>query len=214
MQFNWKTGGVAWQYRGMFPFRCAPVLLVAVLFAAPSFAAPGDALVSAAKRQIGVTVQYDPRYEKLSYPGGDVPIERGVCTDVVVRAYRVLGIDLQKLVHEDMSAAWRAYPNPWKLKGTDKNIDHRRVPNLATFFGRHGSTLPASSKGSDYKPGDIVTWMVPPRLPHIGIVAGEKSATGVPLVIHNIGSGTRMEDVLFGFPITGHYRFDPPAAAR
>lgn len=186
-------------------------LLVTALLGAQATAAPADPLASAAQRQIGVTVQYDPRYEKLAYPGGDVPIERGVCTDVVVRAYRQLGVDLQKLVHEDMSAAWRAYPNPWKLKGTDWNIDHRRVPNLATFFGRHGTTLPISSKGSDYQPGDIVTWMVPPRLPHIGIVADKLSETGVPLVIHNIGSGTKMEDMLFAFPITGHYRYGGPA---
>lgn len=189
-------------------------LLLSALLAAPSLAAAPDALVTAAKSQIGVTLQYDPRYEKLAYPGGDVPIERGVCTDVVVRAYRKLGIDLQQLVHEDMRKAWSAYPNPWKLKGTDKNIDHRRVPNLATFFARHGTKLEISSNGGDYKAGDIVTWMVPPALPHIGIVAAEKSATGVPLIIHNIGSGTKMEDVLFGFKITGHYRYQPAVAPR
>lgn len=192
--------------------RCA--FLVCSLAPGLACAAPAEQLVAAAQSQIGVTLSYDPRYEKLAYPGGDVPIERGVCTDVVVRAYRKLGIDLQQLVHQDMSKAWRAYPNPWKLKRPDRNIDHRRVPNLQTFFGRHGTTLAASANGADYKAGDLVTWMVPPRLPHIGIVAAEKSATGVPLVIHNIGSGTKMEDILFAFPITGHYRYQPAVAAR
>lgn len=198
----------------MHPTRLHCAIFLSALLAAPAMATPADALVAAAKTQIGVTLQYDPRYEKLAYPGGDVPLERGVCTDVVVRAYRKLGIDLQRLVHEDMRKAWSAYPNPWKLKGTDKNIDHRRVPNLATFFGRHGTRLDISDNGRDYLPGDIVTWMVPPALPHIGIVAAEKSATGVPLIIHNIGSGTRMEDVLFGFRITGHYRYQPAAVQR
>jgi len=172
-----------------------------------------EQLVAAAKSQIGVTVQYDPRYEKLAYPMGDVPIERGVCTDVVIRAYRKLGIDLQQLVHEDMKRAWKAYPGLWQLKRTDRNIDHRRVPNLQAFFTRHGDTLDPSLEARAYLPGDIVTWTVPPRLPHVGIVAAEKSAGGVPLIIHNIGSGTKLEDRLFDFPITGHYRFSGVKAA-
>ncbi len=182
--------------------------------AGTSHAAPADQLALAAKGQIGVTLRYDPRYERLAYPGGDVPLERGVCTDVVVRAYRKLGIDLQQLVHEDMRKDWSAYPKLWQLKRPDRNIDHRRVPNLQTFFGRHGTKLANSSNGADYKVGDIVTWIVPPRLPHVGIIAAEKSAAGVPLVIHNIGSGTKMEDILFAFPITGHYRYQPLPAGR
>ena len=166
-----------------------------------------DPLVAAAKRQVGVTVQYDPRYEKLAYPGGDVPAERGVCTDVVVRAYRALVLDLQQLVHEDMKKAWKAYPRLWGNKSPDRNIDHRRVPNLAVFFSRNGAQLPNSSDARAYRPGDIVTWTVPPALPHIGIVADDTSAAGVPLVVHNIGRGTRVEDVLFAYPITGHYRY-------
>lgn len=179
----------------------------AALLSLSAGAAVPDQLVAAAKTQIGVTVQYNGSYEKLAYPGGDVPIERGVCTDVLIRAYRKLGIDLQKLVHEDMSRAWSAYPKLWQLKGTDRNIDHRRVPNLQTYFTRHGTALAPSSKAGDYLPGDIVTWTVPPRLPHIGIVSVEKTAAGVPLVIHNIGAGTQLEDTLFAFPITGHYRY-------
>ncbi len=171
-------------------------------------AQPGQ-LVAAAKKQIGVTVRYDPRYEKLAYPGGDVPQERGVCTDVVVRAYRHLGVDLQKLVHEDMTRAWKAYPKAWQLKRPDRNIDHRRVLNLATWFGRHGHTLPVTSEGRDYLPGDIVTWSIPPSLPHIGIISEGKSRVGEPLVIHNVGSGTLEENVLFDWPITGHYRYLP-----
>ena len=164
-------------------------------------------LDQAARAQLGVTVRYDGRYERLAYPGGDVPIERGVCTDVVIRAYRKLGIDLQALVHRDMADNWAAYPHLWGLKAPDANIDHRRVPNLATWFTRHGKSLPPSSGAGAYLPGDMVTWMVPPRLPHIGIVSDQKSAAGVPLIIHNIGRGTRVEDVLFAFPITGHYRY-------
>lgn len=166
-------------------------------------------LVAAAREQIGVTLHYDPAYVKLAYPLGDVPIERGVCTDVVVRALRRVGYDLQELVHRDMKEAWAAYPHPasWKLKRPDTNIDHRRVPNLATFFTRHGVALGASKNARDYAPGDIVTWQVPPNLPHIGLVADVRTAAGVPLIIHNIGNGTRMEDRLFSYPITGHYRF-------
>ena len=170
-------------------------------------AAPADALVAAARSQIGVTLKYDGRYEKLAYPLGDVPLDRGVCTDVLVRAYRTLGIDLQQRVHDDMARAWNAYPHLWQLKAPDSNIDHRRVPNLATYFTRHGTALTASTNGRDYLPGDIVTWTVPPRLPHIGIVSDLKSAAGLPLVIHNIGAGTRQEDVLFAWPVTGHYRY-------
>lgn len=188
-----------------------PVLLAACLPAAGALAqdAAPARLVEAARSQIGVTVRYDPRYERLAFPGGDVPQERGVCTDVVVRAYRKLGVDLQELVHRDMKAAWNAYPKLWQLKHPDPNIDHRRVPNLATFFTRHGKSMTPAREGAAYQAGDVVTWMLPGNLPHIGIVSGQRSAAGVPLVIHNIGRGTRIEDSLFAYPLTGHYRFNP-----
>jgi len=171
-------------------------------------------LVAAAREQIGVTLHYDPAYVKLAYPLGDVPIERGVCTDVVVRAFRRVGYDLQELVHRDMKEAWPVYQRSakWNLKRPDPNIDHRRVPNLATFFTRHGVALGVSKDARNYAPGDIVTWQVPPNLPHIGLVADVRTAAGVPLIIHNIGNGTRMEDRLFAYTITGHYRF--PAKSR
>jgi uncharacterized protein YijF (DUF1287 family) len=182
------------------------VLLLALL-AAPAAAQPPLRLDQAARTQVGVTLRYDGRYERLAYPGGDLPVERGVCTDVVIRAYRKLGVDLQELVHKDMRSDWAAYPHNWGLKGPDPNIDHRRVPNLATFFRRHGQSLKPGQGPAAYLPGDMVTWTVPPRLPHIGIVTDQKSLAGVPLIVHNIGSGTRVEDVLFAFPITGHYRY-------
>ena len=165
-------------------------------------------LVKSATAQIGVTVQYDPAYTVLKYPGGDVPRFKGVCTDVVIRAYRdALGIDLQQLVHDDMAANFSKYPKNWGLKGADKNIDHRRVPNLRRFFERRGAELAVSDKGSDYREGDIITQSVQ-GLAHIGIVSGDKALlNGNPLIIHNIGRGTQKEDVLFAFPITGHYRF-------
>ena len=181
-------------------------IVLAVLSAAASASATG--LVDAARSQVGVTLSYDPRYERLAYPGGDVPLERGVCTDVVVRAYRKLGADLQVLVHQDMKQAWDVYQKKgrWQMKAPDRNIDHRRVPNLATFFGLHGSSLPISKDGGNYKPGDIVTWMLPGNLTHIGIVS-DRQAGGVPLVIHNIGAGAREENILFAYPVTGHYRW-------
>ncbi|MES0136549.1 DUF1287 domain-containing protein [Mesorhizobium sp. RSR565B] len=169
-------------------------------------------LVEAAREQIGITTFYDPAYVRLGYPGGDVAPDRGVCTDVIVRAYRrAFNLDLQKLVHEDMAANFAAYPKTWGLKATDRNIDHRRVGNLAAFFGRNGVSLPASEYPPDFQPGDIVTQMLPGNLPHIVIVSSERTAD-VPeraLVIHNIGSGAREEDTLFAFKQTGHYRFAP-----
>ena len=164
-------------------------------------------VVAAARRQIGVTVGYDPTYRKIGYPGGDVPMESGVCTDVIIRALRdARKIDLQKLVHEDMKSNFSKYQQTWGLKKPDANIDHRRVPNLQCYFKRKGYTLPVSKNAADYKPGDIVTVMVGGKLPHIMIVSDRKSAAGVPLAIHNIGSGTQEEDVLFAYPLTGHYR--------
>ncbi len=182
----------------------------------PALAAAGTPLVDAARAQIGVTVVYDGAYRRLAYPGGDIEPERGVCTDVIVRAYRRLGVDLQKLVHEDMQAAWSAYPHSWGLAHPDPNIDHRRVPNLATFFTRHGQALAASADRLTYRAGDIVTWRLPSGVPHIGLVADQQAPDGTPLVIHNIGAGAKMEDSLFAFPVTGHFRYEmrPQSGAR
>jgi uncharacterized protein YijF (DUF1287 family) len=155
---------------------------------------------------VGKTVRYDPAYEKIGFPGGDVPVERGVCTDVIVRAYRGIGIDLQLLVNQDMRADFGAYPRLWGLSRPDTNIDHRRVPNLAVFFKRHGTVLPVSSSARDYKPGDIVTWRLADGRPHIGLVTNRETG-GRPLMIHNIGEGAQIEDVLLEFTITGHYRY-------
>ena len=157
---------------------------------------------------------YDPAYRRLAYPNGDVPIERGVCTDVVVRAYRQLGVDLQVLVHQDLKKAWGAYPHQarWQLKAPDRNIDHRRVPNLATYFARQGATVPSGRDVKTYLPGDVVTWNLPQGMTHIGIVSDQVSRRGVPLIIHNIGAGTREDDILFAYAITGHYRWHPNKA--
>ncbi len=179
---------------------------------APASATPP--LVAAARRQIGVTVVYDPAYVVLPYPGGDVPQDRGVCTDVVVRALRTQGIDLQRSVHEDMRANFARYPKKWRLRTPDRNIDHRRVPNLQTFFARRGWSLAPTREAGDYRAGDLVTWMLPGHLPHIGIVSDRRTRTGTPLILHNIGRGTREEDILFDHPITGHYRPDLPAGGR
>jgi uncharacterized protein YijF (DUF1287 family) len=152
-------------------------------------------------------VTYDGSYRRISYPGGDVPSHIGVCTDVIIRAYRAIGIDLQQRVHEDMRAAFNAYPKHWGLSKPDSNIDHRRVPNLQMYFRRRGAKLAVTSNASDYKPGDLVTWMLPGNLPHIGIVSDRRSASGTPLIVHNIGQGPKVEDMLFAYPITGHYRY-------
>lgn len=172
-------------------------------------AGPANSIVGAARSQIGVTVSYDPAYVALSYPGGDLPREKGVCSDVVIRALREgKKMDLQKLVHEDMKANFAKYPKIWGLRRTDRNIDHRRVPNLRTYFKRKGCAVPVTKKPGDYQPGDLVTCTVPPNLPHIMIVSDRRSSRGVPLVIHNIGRGAREEDVLFAYPLTGHYRLE------
>ena len=161
-----------------------------VAFPSMARADAARSLVAAARRQVGVTLTYDPAYSRLAYPGGDVARERGVCTDVIVRAYRDgLDIDLQVLVHDDMRRAFSAYPALWGLKTTDRNIDHRRVPNLQAFFKRAGAALAISTNGADYRPGDIVSQMLPGNLPHIGIVADARNADGErPLVVHNIGA--------------------------
>lgn len=168
---------------------------------------PSNEIVEAARSQIGKTVTYDGAYVALKYPGGDVPMAKGVCTDVIIRALRKgKELDLQKLVHEDMKANFSQYPKNWGLKRTDRNIDHRRVPNLKTYFKRKGYSLPVTKKKEDYLPGDLVTCTVPPNLPHIMIVSNRKGSKGVPLVIHNIGRGAREEGSLFTYKLTGHYR--------
>ena len=166
-------------------------------------------LVAAAIAQTRSRVTYDGSYRRIAYPGGDVPESIGVCTDLVIRAYRRVGVDLQVEVHEDMTRAFNAYPRLWGLARPDSNIDHRRVPNLQTFFRRSGAELPGRRDASAYYPGDLVTWMLPGNLPHIGIVATEKSPAGTPLIIHNIGRGPEVEDSLFRFTISGHYRYLP-----
>lgn len=163
-------------------------------------------LAAAAEAQVGVTVDYDASYVEIDYPGGDVPRSTGVCTDVVVRAFRELGIDLQVLVHQDMTTHFGAYPQRWGLSRPDPNIDHRRVPNLSTYFERQGAALPVSDAGGDHQPGDVVTWSVGGK-PHIGIVSAKVAPGGDRFCIaHNIGGGTRVNDFLFDYPITGHYR--------
>jgi uncharacterized protein YijF (DUF1287 family) len=153
-------------------------------------------------------VQYDPTYFSIPYPNGDVPADKGVCTDVIVRAYRKLGTDLQKEVHEDMVKNFAVYPKKWGLKKTDSNIDHRRVPNLMTFFGRKGLKKKLTQNGQDYLPGDIVTWDLGDGLTHIGIVINRKSADKLrPLIVHNIGNGQEISDCLFAYTLTGHYRY-------
>lgn len=153
-------------------------------------------------------VQYDPAYFKIPYPNGDVPSNKGVCTDVVIRAYRKVGIDLQQAVHEDMKRYFSLYPKIWGLKKTDTNIDHRRVPNLMVFFSRHGQVKPLSQQPEDYLPGDIVTWVLDGSQTHIGLVVNRKSADGKRyLVVHNIGSGQVLADCLFDYKMTGHYTY-------
>ncbi|MGZ8852706.1 MAG: DUF1287 domain-containing protein [Thermoanaerobaculia bacterium] len=163
------------------------------------------AIAAAAESQAGVTRHYDPSYVKLKYPGGDVPIERGVCADVVVRAFRKIGVDLQVSLHEDMSRAFRAYPQRWRLRGPDSNIDHRRVANLMTFFKRQRKSI---ALHAPYEPGDVVAWRLSNGLLHIGVVSTRRADAGDHhLVVHNIGLGTRTEDVLNAFEIIGHYRW-------
>lgn len=171
-------------------------------------------LVEAAIERTHVTVRYDSSYVRIPYPNGDVPAGTGVCTDEIIRTYRAVGVDLQKEVHEDMLGNFSAYPNQrrWLLGHTDSNIDHRRVPNLMTFFSRRGEALPISTRSQDYSAGDLVTWDLGGNVPHIGMVVNRKAEhSGRYLVVHNIGRGPQMEDVLFNWKITGHYRYFGPA---
>jgi uncharacterized protein YijF (DUF1287 family) len=190
-------------------FSCAifAVFLIAAL-AAHGQQAPGIAqrIVAAARKQIGVTKEYDPSYTVLKYPAGDVPLRTGVCSDVIVRALRGVGIDLQKELHEDMKRDFSAYPQKWGLKGPDSNIDHRRVANLMRFFERHQMAVTGKFDAPEmYRPGDIVTWDLGSGVLHTGIVS-DKSGKRAPLVIHNIGAGAVEEDVLFQYHVIGHYR--------
>lgn len=167
-------------------------------------------LSTAALELTQIQVTYDPSYFSIPYPNGDVPSDKGVCTDVIIRAYRKLGIDLQKEVHEDMKKNFSHYPQKWGLKGTDKNIDHRRVPNLMTFFSRHGTTLKKSESATDYTIGDIVCWDLGGGITHIGVVVNQKSPDNSHryLIVHNIGRGQEMSDCLFQYKIIGHYRYE------
>jgi len=183
------------------------VLLVGAAAAEPSDI--GARLAAAAIEQTKARVVYDPSYRRMAYPGGDVPADRGVCSDVVVRAFRAVGVDLQKYVHEDMIAHFAAYPRLWGLTRADANIDHRRVPNLEAYLTRAGASLPLSLRAGDFEAGDIVAWNLRGEagfLPHIGIVTDRVGVSGWPLVVHNIGAGPVLEDVLFLWPMTGHYR--------
>lgn len=187
----------------------------ALVFAGAAGAHPAPApdfarrLVAAAVAQTAQRVVYDGSYRRIPYPGGDVPADIGVCTDVVIRAYRAVGIDLQLRVHEDMRAAFAAYPRLWGMRAPDPSIDHRRVPNLQAFLRRRGAERRVDRRDpAAYAAGDLVTWMLPGNLPHIGMVADARTADGArPLIVHNIGRGPEVEDMLFAYPITGVYRY-------
>ncbi len=179
-----------------------------LLFGLYSLANP---LVEAAKQRLEYTVIYDGSYQKIAYPMGDVEAGKGVCTDVIIRSYRALGVDLQQLVHEDMLVNFNLYPAYWGLRKPDSNIDHRRVPNLETFFARFAKVLPISNRVEDYQPGDIVSWrLTGSNLPHIGIVSDQMAASGNWQIIHNIGRGPQSEDILFKHTIKSHYRYAVP----
>ena len=192
-------------------------LLLSMILATPASADPASpqirrTLARAAAQQVGVTLLYDPAYARLRYPNGDLPVTRGVCADVVVRAFRKIGVDLQVEVHEDMKRSFAAYPHSWGLTAPDSNIDHRRVPNLMTFFARRGKQLPSTTTPADYTPGDIVTWDLGAGLTHIGIVVDVPSTEDPARwqIMHNIGAGPQIQDALFSWQITGHYRYTGP----
>lgn len=188
-------------------FSFAPVSLAGN---AAGFQPLPDRVVETARARTLLGIRYDPKYVQLDYPGGDVAPDTGVCTDVIIRTFRSgLRFDFQKAVHEDMKANFSKYPKNWGLKRADKNIDHRRVPNLETFLKRQGASLPVTKNAEDYHPGDIVSWRLGGRLPHIGIVSDKKSEWGTPLIIHNVGQGVVEDDLLFNTDIEGHYRFLP-----
>ncbi len=194
-------------------------LLILVLLAfnlcwSQTVAAPAT-LVDAAMELTRQQVTYDPSYFSIDYPNGDVPSNKGVCTDVIIRAYRKMSVDLQQKVHEDMKTNFSAYPKIWGLSRTDKNIDHRRVPNLMTYFKRQGAEKSISSQAKDYLPGDVVCWNLGGAITHIGIVVNKKSNDGKRnLIVHNIGRGQVLEDMLFDFKIIGHYRYHPISSSN
>src|SRR5262245_2338175 len=183
------------------------LILLSIVASSAAFA-DTPRLVSAARLQTQTSAVYDGAYRSIDYPMGDVPRNRGVCTDVVIRAYRAIGIDLQVLVHEDMRSNFARYPQLWGLTQPDTNIDHRRVPNLQRFFERADAKVGNADAAATYKPGDLVTWMLPGNLPHIGIVS-DRFAPGTTrrMMIHNIGVGPVEDDILLTYPITGHYRY-------
>ncbi len=188
------------------------ILILIFILSYKSFASFSEDLVDAAYERLQSNVRYDGSSHSIKYPNGDIPKDIGVCTDVIIRSYRKVGIDLQKLVHEDMKKSYSKYPSKrmWGLTRTDTNIDHRRVPNLQAFFKRNGKNLPITSNQNDYNPGDIVTWILPRNLPHIGIVVDKKHwQSKNPMIIHNINSGPQIDDFLFSYKITGHYRYNP-----
>jgi len=209
-------------YLRIAPRRALLLIWAAILFRAGTQAQPSpDAnsralflkrLVNAAIERTHHSVRYDSAYVRIPYPGGDVPADTGACTDEIVRAYRAVGVDLQKEVHEDMARNFSAYPRKWRwaLGHPDSNIDHRRVPNLMVFFERKGESLPATRRVEDYKPGDLVTYDLGGGVPHIAIVVDQKGASGAYMIVHNIGEGPKMEDVLFRWRVTGHYRYYGP----
>jgi len=191
-------------------FHCLVLVAVSLAPATVSYGQKtfGQRLSDSTLTLLQQKVYYDASYFRIDYPNGDVPADRGVCTDVVIRAFRKMGIDLQKKVHEDMRNNFHRYPKNWGLTKPDKNIDHRRVPNLITFFSRYGKTLPTSNFAKDYTPGDIVTWDLGGGVGHIGIVVNRKSDDGERyLIVHNIGGGQVLADCLFSYTITGHFQF-------
>jgi len=202
----------------------AALMLTALLLTAATAPAQPDSLsgdstllaarlVTAAIERTTHRVTYAPAYHRLPYPGGDLPDSLGVCTDLVVRVYRAVGVDLQREVHEDMRTAFAEYPDRWGLTQPDPSIDHRRVPNLRRFWERQGAELPVSHEAADYRPGDLVTWILWGYQPHVGIITDHRSIDDErPLVAHNIGAGPQLEDMLFDYPITGHYRYLPGGA--
>lgn len=185
--------------------------IICLLVTTAQLSAQGDFYHKLAKEAIALTAQkvrYDPKYFKIPYPNGDVPADRGVCTDVVIRAYRKMGVDLQQEVHTDMLTHFAIYPKKWGLRSTDTNIDHRRVPNLMKFFSRNGTELTLSLKPSDFRPGDIVCWDLGRGITHIGLVVDRKSSDGSRnLIVHNIGGGQVLADCLFNYKMIGHYRY-------
>lgn len=189
---------------------CLLLVLPALPAHADTASDMAGAVVDAAQARTSLDVRYDPKYVTLAYPNGDVPANTGVCTDVVIRTYRsAFGYDFQKSIHEDMKANFSAYPQSWGLKNPDKNIDHRRVPNIEAFLKRRGAARPVTKNAADYQPGDIVSWRLGGRIPHIGIVSDKKSDWGTPLIIHNVGQGVVEDDLLFNTDIHRHFRFMP-----